>query len=113
MVSHADGTILVYDVERADSNSFTPDDPNTSQSHTALMGNDDLEKLDNKEWDPMESLFATLPPGHPGAANLLATGKSEKDKNLKNPVTHWRVSKGSILGIHFSSWPSFSPLIRR
>jgi catabolite repression protein CreC len=94
LVAHADGTILVYDKEREDFTSFTPSEP---------VGED------GGEWDPNLSIYITMPPWHP-AAGTNATGvadekerKEREKEKAKNPVSHWRVAKRSIVGELFPS----------
>ncbi|KXN92246.1 putative catabolite repression protein creC [Leucoagaricus sp. SymC.cos] len=64
LVSHADGTIVVYDKER-DDGTFTPQDPNSAQAGMNVR-------------------------------------KSDKDKVVKNPVSHWRISHKSVVDFVFS-----------
>lgn len=80
LVSHADGTIIVYDRER-DDGTFKP-------SEEAA-----------KEWDPVDNIFVSMPPWHPVSGAAL---KTEKEKAVKNPVSHWRVSRKSIVDFVFS-----------
>ncbi|EIN07210.1 WD40 repeat-like protein [Punctularia strigosozonata HHB-11173 SS5] len=91
LVSHADGTILVYDKEREDFASFVPSEP---------VGED------GGEWDPNTSAYVTMPPWHPAAGANMTGGMDEKDRKekdkAKNPVSHWRVSKRSIVDFVFS-----------
>ncbi|KAJ3786895.1 WD40 repeat-like protein [Lentinula aff. detonsa] len=79
LVSHADGTIVVYDRDREDG-TFGPREP----IGTGGIGGDD--------WDPTDSIFVTIPPWHPAAhhGDLDVSDKSEKF--IKNPVSHWRVA---------------------
>lgn len=55
------------------------------------------------EWNPLDSIFVTMPPWHPVTAGgpVLPGGKPEKEKTAKNPVSHWRVSRRSIVGEAF------------
>ncbi|KAK7038069.1 catabolite repression protein creC [Favolaschia claudopus] len=84
LVAHADGTIIVYDREREDGN-FTPQDP----LHDA-----------SKPWDPVDSVFVTMPPWHPVSSGGIVV--PSKDKVAKNPVSHWRVSRRSVVDFVFS-----------
>lgn len=99
LVSHADGTIIVYDKDREDG-SFTPQDPNSP----IVDGNNPLSSVGDgtpQEWDPLDNILVTMPPWHPitsGANALNASGKAEKEKAAKNPVSHWRVSRQSVVG---------------
>lgn len=97
LVSHADGTIVVYDKARDDGTAFSPRDPVTKSSNASSSSED----VADKEWDPTDSIFVTLPPWHP-VTSLAANGKSDKDKSAKNPLSHWRVSRRSIVGEHAS-----------
>ncbi|KAF8913527.1 WD40-repeat-containing domain protein [Mucidula mucida] len=85
LVSHADGTIIVYDKER-DDGAFKAQDPSASDDSS-------------KEWDPVDNIFVTMPPWHPVSGPGL---KTEKEKAVKNPVSHWRVSRKSIVDFVFS-----------
>lgn len=105
LASHADGTIIIYDVEREDG-TFTPQDPNTyvsSGSSTALNPGQSSSEAAH-EWDPLDSIFVTMPPWHPAASAPTNTPKPGKAEAAKNPVSHWRLSRRSILG-------AFAPLI--
>lgn len=99
LVSHADGTIIVYDKEREDG-AFTPNDPNAPPSDVL----DSLQPSTAKEWNPLDRIFVTMPPWHPVTvgANTLSGAKPEKEKTAKNPVSHWRVSKKVIIDFVFS-----------
>ncbi|KAJ7723958.1 catabolite repression protein creC [Mycena maculata] len=91
LVAHADGTIIVYDKEREDG-SFTPQDPVRAS---------DSPSESPKEWDPIDSIFVTMPPWHPvSGAGMGAQGKVEKV--AKNPVSHWRVSRRAVVDFVFS-----------
>lgn len=79
LVSHADGTIIVYDKEREDG-TFKP------------------SEVAAKDWDPVDNIFVTMPPWHPAAGGAL----KERDKAIRNPVSHWRVSRKSIIDFVFS-----------
>ncbi|KDR73535.1 hypothetical protein GALMADRAFT_227983 [Galerina marginata CBS 339.88] len=103
LVSHADGTIIVYDIEREDG-TFTPQDPNSSQvdANSYLSPGDDGT---SQEWDPLDAIFVTMPPWHPvtsAAGALNASGKPDKEKAAKNPVSHWRLSKHGVVDFVFS-----------
>ncbi|KAJ7137724.1 WD40-repeat-containing domain protein [Mycena epipterygia] len=90
LVAHADGTIIVYDKER-DDGTFTPQDP---------VSPSDGQQRSSKDWDPVDSIFVTMPPWHPvsSGAGLTAPGKVV----AKNPVSHWRVSRRSVVDFVFS-----------
>jgi len=113
LASHADGTIIIYDVEREDG-SFTPLDPNSTPSSSASIipsHNGSADSTNNslnpavevspQEWDPLDSIFVTIPPWHPAAISVTAPNASAKPikaEVAKNPVSHWRLSKNAILG---------------
>ncbi|KAJ6502129.1 catabolite repression protein creC [Mycena sanguinolenta] len=82
LVAHADGTIIVYDKEREDGN-FTPHDPAGGSA--------------SKPWDPIDSIFVTMPPWHP-----VSSGAAAAAKVAKNPVSHWRVSRRAVVDFVFS-----------
>ena len=88
LVSHADGTIVLYDKER-DDGVFTPQHPDGPFDPS-------LSPL----WDPTHTMFVTMPPWHPIPSTTTSgppvPGKSDKDKVVKNPVSHWRVSRKAI-----------------
>lgn len=92
----------MYDKEREDGY-FTPQEPTAPQPlagiETTLDG-DSANPESSGEWNPLDSIFVTMPPWHPvivGSAGLTG-GKGEKEKTAKNPVSHWKVSKKSIIG---------------
>lgn len=98
LVSHADGTIIVYDKERVDG-AFTPHEPGTAVPSASPL--DVTSSADSQgEWNPLDSIFVTMPPWHPVAVGgpVPLGGKPEKEKTAKNPVSHWRVSRRGIVG---------------
>jgi WD40 repeat protein len=102
LVSHADGTIIVYDTEREDG-TFTPQDPNAPSSDANTQTQSPTDGTP-QEWDPLDNIFVTMPPWHPvtaagGAMN--ASGKADKEKVAKNPVSHWRLSRQGVVGMVF------------
>ena len=100
LVSHADGTIVVYDKEK-DDGTFTPQDPSAPVPDAS--GSSD-EGSSQKEWDPLDNIFVTMPPWHPVTSGAAFNGsKGEKEKVAKNPVSHWRVSRRSVVGKNFVS----------
>ncbi|KAH9484123.1 putative catabolite repression protein creC [Psilocybe cubensis] len=104
LVSHADGTIIVYDKER-DDGTFTPQDPNSGTNDASSNFVSSPVDGITQEWDPVDSLFVTMPPWHPvtsGGGALSAVGKAEKEKVAKNPVSHWRLSKQGVVDFVFS-----------
>lgn len=104
MVSHADGTIIIYDKEREDE-PFTARDPyqrtqaqNFSATATSSSSSPS-ETSSREDWDPLESIFVTAPKWHPSVAHANHNrGRSDKDRVAKNPVGHWRVSKRGVVG---------------
>ncbi|THH17520.1 hypothetical protein EW146_g3308 [Bondarzewia mesenterica] len=112
LVSHADGTIMVYDKER-DDGVFTPQDPNSLPSTSSPV---DLNPPANSSpagatptggWNPLDSIFVTIPPWHPvnggsGTSGIGSKGDKDKDKAARNPVSHWKVSKRSVVDFVFS-----------
>ncbi|KAL9715338.1 hypothetical protein Ac2012v2_002001 [Leucoagaricus gongylophorus] len=94
LVSHADGTIVLYDKER-DDGVFTPQHPDGPFDPS-------LSPL----WDPTHTMFVTMPPWHPIPSTTTSgppvPSKSDKDKVVKNPVSHWRVSRKAISNFVFS-----------
>ena len=71
-----------------------PNIPNPLSSSTSGGGGSAPPQSDQFEapWDPMDDMFVT--PNHAGGA----VGLNEKGPPKKNPVSHWRVSKKSIIG---------------
>ncbi|KAF9036648.1 catabolite repression protein creC [Panaeolus papilionaceus] len=105
LASHADGTIIVYDIER-DDGSFKSQDPSAPPSSTEPNPSSMIpgEAAENKEWSPTEDIFVTMPPWHPvaTAASGNTAGKSDKEKTVKNPVSHWRISRKGVVDFVFS-----------
>ncbi|KAG6833065.1 hypothetical protein H0H87_011809 [Tephrocybe sp. NHM501043] len=100
LVSHADGTIVVYDKER-DDGVFVAHDPTGKSSDPTSISEDGSFQ---KEWDPTDSIYVTMPPWHPvtSGSGLSSNGKPDKEKAVKNPVSHWRVSRRGIVDFVFS-----------
>ncbi|KAF8964008.1 catabolite repression protein creC [Flammula alnicola] len=99
LVSHADGTIIVYDKEREDG-TFTPQDPNTPSPNDANGFLSPNTEGTSQEWDPLDNMFVTMPPWHPATATgggISTAGKSDKEKAARNPVSHWRLSRQSVV----------------
>ncbi|KZT09604.1 WD40 repeat-like protein [Laetiporus sulphureus 93-53] len=103
LVSHANGAIIVYDKEREDG-TFCPQEPGPSSRSPGSPGDGTPPTSLPGEWDPFDSIFVTMPPWHPVTAGvgLSGGGKPDKDKTAKNPVSHWRVSRRSIVDFVFS-----------
>jgi hypothetical protein len=100
LASHADGTIVIYDKER-DDGVFAPQEPvgrllNVNGTPTLSSEEGTLQR----EWDPTDTIFVTMPPWHPVMSGS-GLGKADKEKAVKNPVSHWRVSRRGILGPYF------------
>ena len=73
--------------------------PQVGQSGSSSSSIPSEDSSSAKEpWDPLESIFVsrtpTPAPGHAYARG----GKPERERTHKNPVSHWRVAKRSILG---------------
>ncbi|KAH9958312.1 WD40 repeat-like protein [Russula dissimulans] len=110
LVSHADGTIIVYDKDREDG-AFSPQAPTASLAsppRTPANGqappSPEMTPPGTGEWNPLDSIFVTIPPWHPvnAAGTQAAGGKGDRDKATKNPVSHWKVSKRSVVDFVFS-----------
>jgi catabolite repression protein CreC len=107
LVSHADGTIIVYDKDREDG-VFTPQAPTASlASPPRPVSNGPTPpspegSSSTGEWNPLDSIFVTIPPWHPvnAAGSQTGGGKGDRDKATKNPVSHWKVSKRGVVGTH-------------
>ncbi len=107
MVSHADGSIIVYDKEREDSN-FTPRDPNVVLSHAEPTYDHDTDSSNHRSGycthvkniaDSSLLYDMVVTPGPSGnLSGGSVLGVSTKDKALKNPISHWRVSRKAIHG---------------
>ncbi|KIJ17014.1 hypothetical protein PAXINDRAFT_168435 [Paxillus involutus ATCC 200175] len=103
LVSHADGTIIVYDKERDDgvfsvtvpgalASTSNLSHPNAPPSQTQLQV--------SGEWDPLTTMHITIPPWHPEAT---VGGGAKADKGVaKNPVSHWRLSRRGVIDFAFS-----------
>lgn len=110
LVSHADGTIVVYDKER-DDGMFSPSIPSASALTTLnVPGPSALgvpaqiqapsQPQGGTDWDPTSTMHVTTPPWHPESS---VAAKERTDKGIaKNPVSHWRVSRRSIMDFVFS-----------
>lgn len=93
---------MVWDKER-DDGTFTPLDPDVPPpAGPDGLPDDDVVRDAGGEWNPLQSIFVSMPPWHPAnvaaAALAGAGGKAEKDKTAKNPVSHWRVARRAIVG---------------
>lgn len=88
---------MVYDKER-DDGTFIPQEPiGRAPSVNGAPASSSEDGTLQKEWDPTDSIFVTMPPWHPVMSGN-GFGKADKEKTAKNPVSHWRVSRRSILG---------------
>lgn len=90
----------MYDKEREDG-VFVPQDPtapNTNQNTHSEGGStsstNSADANSRNEWNPLDTLFVTMPKWHP----TTAANKVDKDKTTKNPVSHWRVARRSVVG---------------
>ncbi|KAF9446325.1 WD40 repeat-like protein [Macrolepiota fuliginosa MF-IS2] len=109
LVSHADGTIVVYDKER-DDGTFSPQEPTNGPPSLDITGTPISEEAAapiQRDWDPTDNIFVTMPPWHPvttgAGAGINVAGKSDKDsKVVKNPVSHWRISRKGVVDFVFS-----------
>lgn len=104
LVSHADGTIVVYDTDR-DDGMFSVSMP-TAPLPTPIPppgsspSRGPPQSPLQKEWDPLTTIHVTSPPWHPESA---VGGKERADRSAaKNPVSHWRVSKRGVVDFVFS-----------
>jgi hypothetical protein len=100
LVSHADGTIIIYDKEREDG-VFTPEDPKSPVASSTSENGFPPTPQDPSpptEWNPLDNMYVTVPPWHPVIGGLGNGGKPDKEKAVKNPVSHWRVSRRSVVG---------------
>jgi len=109
-VSHGDGTIILYDKDREDG-VFSPQAPTASLASPPrpVVNGQALPSPEGApptagEWDPLDSIFVTIPPWHPvnAAGSQAAGGKGDRDKATKNLVSHWKVSKRSVVDFVFS-----------
>ncbi|KAF8136502.1 WD40 repeat-like protein [Boletus edulis] len=101
LVSHADGTIIVYDKERDDGVFNVPTPPISTPS--VLHSNSHSSQNPSQpavEWDPLTTMYVTVPPWHPEANT---NGGVRADKGVaKNPVSHWRLGKRAVVDFAFS-----------
>ncbi|KZT55092.1 WD40 repeat-like protein [Calocera cornea HHB12733] len=81
LAAHADGTINVYDKEREDGN-FGIASTDTADADAG--------------WNALEDMIVVRPPP-PGPP-----AKGEKEKQAKNPVSHWRICRRAITDFSFS-----------
>ncbi|KAI0782200.1 WD40 repeat-like protein [Abortiporus biennis] len=114
LVSHTDGTILVYDKEREDG-AFSPQEPTaplpTPPSLTQPFQSGGIAPPTPPipgEWNPLDSIFVTMPPWHPVNVSSSNSGSGANNNGgkekivAKNPVSHWKVTKKSIIDFVFS-----------
>jgi hypothetical protein len=88
LAAYADGTIIVFDKEREDG-LFKAQDPDTADARSSDSDSD----ASGPGWNPRESMVVSIPPWHP-----VAGTRPDKDKTVKNPVSHWKVSRRAIVG---------------
>jgi len=104
LVSHADGTIIIYDKEREDG-VFIPQYPKPPMASPPLESGSPSTSQDTSsatEWNPLDNMLVTAPPWHPGTGGAGNGGKPDREKTAKNPVSHWRVSRRSLVDFIFS-----------
>jgi catabolite repression protein CreC len=81
---------------------FTARDPTAPAGSIETNGTPPSPHSHQGPWNPVDSIFVTLPPWHPAsiAASSSSNGKTEKEKDRipKNPVSHWRVSQKKVVG---------------
>lgn len=107
MVSHADGSIIVYDKEREDSN-FTPRDPNAVLSNADPGYDNSSDSSKHRSGycvharstgdSPLLCDMVVTPGPSDNLSGGSVLGVSTKDKALKNPISHWKVSRKAIHG---------------
>ncbi|KAF8559707.1 WD40 repeat-like protein [Imleria badia] len=103
LVSHADGTIIVYDKERDDGVFNVPVPTTQTSTPSFLQSNSHSSQNQSQpaaEWDPLTTMYVTVPPWHP-EANVSGGIKADKGA-AKNPVSHWRLSKRAVVDFAFS-----------
>ncbi|CAE6441353.1 hypothetical protein ACGC1H_004215 [Rhizoctonia solani] len=94
LASYADGTIVVYDTERQDA-AFVPHDPSKPMPLPVVLDSEEQQSssaasASERMWDPLNEILVTSNTGPDG-------------KNLKNPVSHWRLTeKKSVVDFVFS-----------
>ncbi|KAJ3529971.1 hypothetical protein NM688_g7778 [Phlebia brevispora] len=76
LVSHADGTIMLYDREREDG-VFTPKDPSGS---TSSVPSDGSSGSSREDWNPLDSIFVTMPPWHPVVHRIHAVERQVRQR---------------------------------
>lgn len=101
LVSHADGTIIVYDKER-DDGVFSVTVPTTRALTPCFPQSNPHPSLNQSqpagEWDPLTTIYVTVPPWHP-EANVSGGARADKGA-AKNPVSHWRLSRRAVVGTY-------------
>ncbi|KAF9227756.1 WD40 repeat-like protein [Gyrodon lividus] len=103
LVSHADGTIIVYDKELDDGvfSATVPGAPTPTPSlpHPNAPPSQP-QSQPSAEWDPLTTMCITVPPWHPEAS---VGGSAKADRGVaKNPVSHWRLSRRGVVDFAFS-----------
>lgn len=105
--------MIVYDKER-DDGPFVPRDPPgprtavspTLPSPTGYKGIEEVllppsavDPPEQDEWSPFDEIFVTPGPSVAQAGGIGAlVGGGAREKVIKNPISHWRVSKRAIVG---------------
>ncbi|KAI9446155.1 WD40 repeat-like protein [Lactarius indigo] len=104
LVSHADGTIIVYDKDR-DDGVFTAQPPTSSPVSSLRPPSNGPSSYFPGEWNPLDSIFVTNSPMASCQCDKVpqeGAGEGDRDKATKNPVSHWKVSKRSVVDFVFS-----------
>jgi len=103
----------VYDKER-DDGIFVPQDPSKPSADVTNPSNVSPDSTPHKERDPTDNIFVTMPPWHPvttSGAALNVPGKSDKEKVVKNPVSHWRLSRRGVVGKFSSVYKALNTML--
>ncbi|KAH7107670.1 WD40 repeat-like protein [Auriculariales sp. MPI-PUGE-AT-0066] len=101
LVSHADGTMMLYDKERDDPDKtqpFIPTDPDAVPL-VQQPAHEDGQDEPSAAWEPTEDILVSRPPWHP---SLLASVADPRKIVLRNPLSHWKVSRRAVHGFVFS-----------
>jgi hypothetical protein len=91
--------MIIYDKEREDG-VFAPRDPKSPvvspSENSSSSTSQDISST--TEWNPLDNMYVTVPPWHPVTGGPGNGGRADKEKPAKNPVSHWRVSRRSVVG---------------
>ena len=96
LVARSDGTVIAHGRDREDG-PFRPQEPTQSSTaaSSSMNGSGSSSSSSHGEWNPLDSIFASLPSWHPVS---FANSAGKPDRSAKNPVSHWRVSTRTIAG---------------